>query len=399
MTSDGDDSDSSAHAPTSFAQQPAVKRNVTTYSLFSILFMISFALFGTHKTAYNSAGTDRQLATWDKTVALPSSLDSNKFLSDGLWSSKSFGLSHSHHSSQSHPLSSSYWSDGGSATEDFDHVRSTGPIVIDTLKLSSKTKNIVDSSSSTALWVYQDRYLQLYPKDIVAPSSSASPQGASSPASPSSKSSNKYLRTTKDDTTSAVVNIIPQPWDHNVADAKSGTHSSLPSASINRILMTSGAALLDPSLYINRPHVTIVNNQQASSGSSSLNDRISDTQSRELSSWTSSSTKLNDMRSQKKSLVVNTVDNMSDVNKDHMAQDNVLVILLPASSIRWGGSWSESKDRDINWILNQTYAGSGSEEFEGGENSGNPDPNLWLEVICTISRANLVRNVTLTNTF
>jgi len=80
---------------------------------------------------------------------------------------------------------------------------------------------------------------------------------------------------------------------------------------------------------------------------------------------------------------------------------NVLVMLLPASAVRWGKSWEDSREHDMDWMfksLNYTASSSSSaENFEDnatGSRTGAGTGDMWLEIGCSVFRAHLVKNVT-----
>jgi hypothetical protein len=78
----------------------------------------------------------------------------------------------------------------------------------------------------------------------------------------------------------------------------------------------------------------------------------------------------------------------------------MLVMLLPASSVRWGKNWAESSEGTMEAMLNglnftdtaHNTRGSNSGTETGGESEG-----MWVEIGCSVFKAQLVRNVTLSS--
>lgn len=239
--------------------------------------------------------------------------------------------------------------------------------------------NIV--SSNHALWKYQDKAIQLFPKLKFDESIS----GIRS-------ISRKFLR-------SRSVNI-------NSSDEKSkldslfggmSTHlvvSSSQDSSISRVLMTEGKALLDPSLAINKAKVanTVSNLENDSSSVVSA-----------VSTWlvpkTDSLSEQYPIQLAASQSVSTTATQSSNQIVAIPTSDNVLIMLVPASTVRWGKSWSDSVDNSMDWMI-RTMNGNAS-DF-----SSNPNDNLaegssdlqgmWVEIGCSIFKAQLVKNVTLT---
>jgi hypothetical protein len=83
------------------------------------------------------------------------------------------------------------------------------------------------------------------------------------------------------------------------------------------------------------------------------------------------------------------------------SDNNVLVMLLPASKVRWGKNWGRSSEGTMEAMLNglnfTDY--SNNDDKSGGEiPSDNPvQDDMWVEIGCSVFRAHLVRNVTLTS--
>ena len=74
--------------------------------------------------------------------------------------------------------------------------------------------------------------------------------------------------------------------------------------------------------------------------------------------------------------------------------DQVLVMLLPASSVRWGKSWGDSSERTMDWMLNNYYSSQHDDVSSEYRTSHNATDDMWLEIGCSVFRAQLVKNVT-----
>lgn len=71
---------------------------------------------------------------------------------------------------------------------------------------------------------------------------------------------------------------------------------------------------------------------------------------------------------------------------------NMLVMLVPTSSIRWGKSWSDSVSGTTEALL------AGLNFAEGGSAAGyshNDGEEMYVELVCSISSASLVKNATM----
>jgi hypothetical protein len=80
---------------------------------------------------------------------------------------------------------------------------------------------------------------------------------------------------------------------------------------------------------------------------------------------------------------------------------NVLVMLLPASKVRWGKDWGRSSEGSMEAMLNglnfTDY--SNHDDKSRGEipSDSAVQDDMWVEIGCSVFRAHLVRNVTLTS--
>ena len=177
-----------------------------------------------------------------------------------------------------------------------------------------------------------------------------------------------------------------QPSLEFTADAAPKQH-----ASVSRILLTQGRALLDPSLVM-RP-------QGAKSNvvPTPKEDTVTDALLKTLSTWTGS-------RSSDEPPVVRVgVNTMGTSPVDPQSSaGNMLVMLLPASAVRWGKNWGDSSEGTMEAMLkglnftDSTYGAHGR-NMGGESGSGESDDGMWIEIACSVFKAQLVRNVTLSS--
>ena len=168
------------------------------------------------------------------------------------------------------------------------------------------------------------------------------------------------------------------------ADATTKPHTS-----VSRILLTQGRALLDPSLVMRPP-------QRAKSTvvPTPKEDTVKDALLKTLSTWTGG-------RSSDEPPVVRV--GVSPVDPQSSA-GNMLVMLLPASAVRWGKNWGDSSEGTMEAMLkglnftDSAYGAHGRNMGgESGSGSGESDEGMWVEIGCSVFRAQLVRNVTLSS--
>ena len=178
----------------------------------------------------------------------------------------------------------------------------------------------------------------------------------------------------------------PSPSIELAADAPVKPHES-----VSRILLTQGRALLDPSLVM-RP-------QGAKSNvvPTPKEDTVTDAFLKTLSTWTGG-------RSSDEPPVVRVgVNTMGSAPIDPQSSaGNMLVMLLPASAVRWGKNWGDSSEGTMEAMLkglnftDSTYGPHGR-NMGGDSGSKESDEGMWIEIGCSVFRAQLVRNVTLSS--
>ena len=82
---------------------------------------------------------------------------------------------------------------------------------------------------------------------------------------------------------------------------------------------------------------------------------------------------------------------------------NMLVMLLPASSVRWGKNWGDSSEGTMEAMLKGLNFTDTDSTYSSYNDNGNSNSNteneegMWVEIGCSVFRAHLVRNVTLSS--
>lgn len=172
--------------------------------------------------------------------------------------------------------------------------------------------------------------------------------------------------------------------DYTTTTPSSGSYNSM-----SRILMTQGRALLDPSL-VDSPATTRKGNVVPSG---EKDERVGSMLMKSLSTWTSTVG-----RSNIEPPLIRVGVNSMGASQD--PSSNMLVMLLPASSVRWGKNWGESSEGTMEAMLkglnftDSTYNAYGNNVKSDGATNENEE-GMWVEIGCSVFRAQLVRNVTL----
>merc|ERR1711934_1191957 len=82
----------------------------------------------------------------------------------------------------------------------------------------------------------------------------------------------------------------------------------------------------------------------------------------------------------------------TNANNNVISSDNnVLFMLVPASSVRWGSTWEDSHASTTASLL-QSLQHNQNETVSGGNSDGN-DGDMYIELGCSIFKAQLVRDV------
>lgn len=149
-------------------------------------------------------------------------------------------------------------------------------------------------------------------------------------------------------------------------------------ATVNRVLMTTGKALLDPALTVTVPdnEVPLKHQPHTSSPASSA-----------LSAWRGPPVPV--------PVPVPEADQAGGAKPvvfSPAADSQVLVMLLPASSIRWGKAWADSAEGTTEALLNTFNNGTDTPNGAGGPDEAG---QMWVEIGCSVFKIQVVKNVTM----
>lgn len=223
-------------------------------------------------------------------------------------------------------------------------------------------KQKIHSATSTALWKYQDRIVQLFPHEQVAQTQQ--------PVVVQKNRRNLRARSPKLVPTSAralVVAPAGRPRRLSHAEDPEGT---LLENDVSHVVMTQGRALLDKSLITTTPVPRHVFPSDKASP-----DTV-------LPSWTG-------RRNNWPTLALQSSSSPQfDALATSLVPAPLLVMLLPASVVRWGKTWGEGSSYGPLEDLLKEEAGRWGDQGEDGS-------SLWVEIACTVVSAQIVRNVTL----
>jgi hypothetical protein len=144
------------------------------------------------------------------------------------------------------------------------------------------------------------------------------------------------------------------------------TPTSPSALAMSRVVLTRGRALLDPALVVGPPVM------HAAGGVGAGSDRPAAATA--VSTW------------------VGGGGGGPGLGVGAAGTNNMLLMLLPASAVRWGKVWSESTEGTMETLLNNMKLdnSTGAADGSGGDHEG-----IWVEIGCSVVRAQLVRNVTL----
>jgi bZIP transcription factor len=166
--------------------------------------------------------------------------------------------------------------------------------------------------------------------------------------------------------------------------------SSAKYSSVSRVLLTQGRALLDPSLVIPLEVDKSKNNVVPTNKGKSATDTFLKT----LSTWTGTGGRAAD----DPPVVRVGINTMGSSPVDPSSSNNMLVLLLPASAVRWGKNWQESSDGTMDAMLKGLNFSEGAYgKMDDGEPDGAVEEGMWVEIGCSVIKAQLVRNVTLSS--
>ena len=200
--------------------------------------------------------------------------------------------------------------------------------------------------SPSILWNYEDRVAQLYPVQKLSGKKNPSPKHVNLQTNSTSSRGNLRGR---------------ESSKQNIADVLEVNQPSF-SSSLSRIVVSHGKALLDPKLALwNHPAPqNVVHPYEAASS----NSMVPITASQEMRALTLSSE--------------------STVNSDVP----MLMMLLPASVIRFGNSW----ESDNNTPQEKSFQNFMRDHINENETSTDEDHSsqLWVEIGCSVFKAQLV---------
>jgi hypothetical protein len=163
----------------------------------------------------------------------------------------------------------------------------------------------------------------------------------------------------------------------------------------NKVLVTSGKALLDPSFALVKTFRSPRDMSSHDESSKSVVPSIVvDSKALSLSHWTAPAPVLDGDKAT--ALTVAVADPSIATSASASASAPMLMMLLPASLIQWGTTWDSSKSNDEMlksymqdlWKENKTTT-------DGDSNSEDKQPILWVEIGCSVFKAQVVRNVTI----
>ena len=174
--------------------------------------------------------------------------------------------------------------------------------------------------------------------------------------------------------------------DYSTESSSTSSPSSTKYSSVSRVLLTQGRALLDPSLVMH-PEGEKSNVVPTNKGKTAA-----DTILKTLSTWTGG-------RATEEPPVVRVgINTMGSSPVDPSSPNNMLVLLLPASAVRWGKNWQESSEGTMEAMLKGLNFSEGSHgKMDDGEPHGAVEEGMWVEIGCSVIKAQLVRNVTLSS--
>lgn len=287
----------------------------------------------------------------------------------------------------------------------------------------SASRSIVGPSQ--ALWKYQDRALQLYPllkridrledsflytiddsKDFLRKNLRRR-SGKVNPSSIFDKDKDKdkgrspsgNLKANQDGISSASTNdkaLVPA-FPHYDGVDDSTTQMPVHIAGVSHVLMSQGKALLNPSLVFRQLEDTDHSRSHSHSPFAEKVDLKSSggKMSTPVISVIDTTNIIHNLKSQSTSIQPVAIE------PSDMGQSNLLMMLLPASSVRWGKSWSDSTERNVDWMLKTLNSTEQENDaFVNRKDSNHHDERtetVWLEIGCTVFRAQLVKNVTLSS--
>jgi len=275
------------------------------------------------------------------------------------------------------------------------------PIKYIDIKNTKQSKSLINPSHS--MWKYQNKELTIFPHVVVNKQTNKKKQNLRSRNhSRSSRTiESNDLNIYDDDSYTLLSDNEKAIIASNYMNSYMNKYLSDDSiTSISRILLTQGKTLLDPSLVYNM--ISPLTNPVATSPVTTSTSQVDSTiisksinvvkpvdSEKAISTWL--------LKSE------NTINNNNNkpfiIQSNDDSKSNILVMLLPASSVRWGKSWSDSTENSMDWMLrslnytsaydNTTYNHQRSDNHD----NSNDFENMWVEIGCSIFKAQIVSNV------
>jgi hypothetical protein len=168
----------------------------------------------------------------------------------------------------------------------------------------------------------------------------------------------------------------------------------LPLPSLSQVHVKSGKALLDPTLAvgilpIRQSDSYFGGNSEANSKRESSSDSKMSLVSSTLSTINAYVNPSNSNRHDARFHPVSEPSVALDVVKSTGSQDpHMLMMLLPASAVRWGKSWNDGS------ISTETLLNGFNQTDHDFDDDSDVKSQLWIEIGCNVFRAKIVRNVT-----
>mmetsp|Transcript_27852 Transcript_27852/g.28106 ORF Transcript_27852/g.28106 Transcript_27852/m.28106 type:complete len:675 (-) Transcript_27852:38-2062(-) len=268
------------------------------------------------------------------------------------------------------------------------------------------------SKTSTALWRYQDPVAQLFPISPPQHGTRDSSEESSSPMS--RRGARQNLRTRKKGSSQSVSSdsdmdrdseteahagkalVVASPaitWSNSAEE----TEALVRRVGASRVLMTQGRALLDHHLLpdpVNLSAHIQADTSDVETVSRALTNKLS-------SHWsepreTAASSKLTVPSVITTNYLDFTPQPQSKADFHHSAAASpVLMMLVPASAVRWGNSWEDATQDPFADFMGSKTRFSEDEKSTKSDSEYDETSPLWVEIGCSVFRAQLVRNVTL----
>jgi hypothetical protein len=234
---------------------------------------------------------------------------------------------------------------------------------------------------ASELWNYdsEDVLMRLYPKNTT-----------SVPRRPSKRKGYLRMRSATD---KALVPTLPSMNWMNKETPRTSTSVSTSS----HVIMTKGRALLDP-IFLSHPQ-----NLKDTGMPTYTHTAPIETTNNVVQSWTKWSTDQDDRVSHshiqesqtgRPLVTVASVPSGADGSEQNTNTPQ-LVMMLPASSVRWGSSWKHTDStNNIESILHEMRQG----EENDTKSTSSSSADLWVEIGCSVYKATVIQNPALIST-